>query len=1121
MSLLDSRAALLACALALCAALPAARAGTVETSLPAGLTTAGAVEAPGDVASLMFLAHGGEKRNLTFTLKRSSGSALVLDVRLIAPDGTPLDIAAAGGKVKAKDTQWKAKLPTLSASGLWRLEVRGKDGSTGGFSTLMKVADGVSVKGSVIVPVGEQEDIPLPVGDGYAIAVKAKRTKGSGLVPNLVIVDPNGNVVPSSVNASAVNSAKGSLKLKDLEMPVYGEYAVRFSGAPGTGGGVAYAITTKAGKFAGSRPTADAGDSFDTEPGVTTALDGSGSSGGGPLTFVWTQVGGTPVDMDDATSEHPTFVAPSTATTLAFQLGVLERGSPSRGSMVSVAVGPRPIADAGPARTVAPSGTLALDASASSDRSGRGIQGRTWRIISGGGTLSDASAAAPTFTAPATTGVVRIGLVVDDGRIRSNEAEVVVSVGDGGQSVASAGREQYVPRMATVHLSGLGSLRPGGALSGGAQWTQLSGAPVTLDGADSFFPAFTAPRQAADLLFELTVDGDTTTASRTWVHVRGTETNVPPITHVVGPLVASGGGASLDASTTTDTEKDAISTRWALLDGSGATIANPTATQTTASGLADAAGRWVFVGQTRDALHYGAPDLVRVIGAQFAGAPLAHAGADRAVPATQSVGLDGIASAGHAPLTYAWRQISGTDWYDVAASDASFNPSAQRPIFKLPVDLSSLFATRTLTFELIVSDDRGPSAPDFVTITFSGLPRNGLPVVTATPSDTNPLAGQIVTLMGTAVDRDGDPVTVTWTQTGGPLVNLFPSSTSLSPQFTAPASGRLNFRLVANDGFDDSPPADVSVLVDAKPIASVIVTPTSGPAGTPVTMDATGSRDPENRPLTYTWTQTAGQTVAFTQGASSINFASPTGGASFTLVVNDGRQDSDPANAAFSAQTPPPTVAPTASATSAAYGSTITLRANPSDQNPATFTWRQINASGLDPAVTLSNTSAQNPTFQVPLPSSSPFGTSPSATFGVTATRGSQSSSEVTVTVTFFASYNDSTLGSAGNTVYAIIQNYCTNCHSGSSNSCPIGSGSNAAGYGMSSASTFATNSINASSCNSSKRRIVASNASSSFLLDTLNGTSPRMPPSGNGSLTQGEKNLIQDWINQGANTTR
>jgi 6-phosphogluconolactonase (cycloisomerase 2 family) len=71
-------------------------------------------------------------------------------------------------------------------------------------------------------------------------------------------------------------------------------------------------------------PTANAGADQTVDAGAAVTMDGSASSDpdGDTLTFNWTQTSGTTVTLFGATTAQPTFVAPSTADTLVFQLTV-------------------------------------------------------------------------------------------------------------------------------------------------------------------------------------------------------------------------------------------------------------------------------------------------------------------------------------------------------------------------------------------------------------------------------------------------------------------------------------------------------------------------------------------------------------------------------------------------------------------------------------------------------------------------------------------------------------------------------------------------------------------------------------------------------------------------------
>ena len=1128
-----------------------ALADRLDASIPLGGTATSTVTQPGDVATVGFLVTQGTGRKLSFQVKRPKGSTLLPEVRLMAPDGAIFDILANGGSVTAASTSWKAKLPDVPQGGLWRLEIRGADGSTGAFSAKIKGKDGQKLNGSPPpVQVNGKQDIEILAGENAAVTVAVKRAGGSRLVPQLTILDASGTAIGTPFIGS---TSKGTLNVKGVRLPVFGKYTLRFQGASGTGGSMSYSASTAPAKVKGTIPTAagvvgaDAvfglpGEQFaEAEPGMTVRLDGTAS--GASLAYRWVQVSGPAVTLTGASTSVATFTAPITPATLAFQLSVSQNGIFSRSQTITVHVAGRPIADAGRSVKVASSAAVTLDGNASKDRRGDGLA-YSWRQMPGDSaqvTLDNSASSAPTFTAPAGDHTLHFGLRVDDGNARSYEDVVVVEVGTGNASVADAGRQQFVQRMGTVHLCGLSAIRESGVLDGGLQWTQVSGPTVTLAGSTTAFPSFTAPRTSADLVFELAVNGTAATADRVTVHVRPVETNLPAPTKGNGPLNVLSGDVTMSTSATVDPNTNALSFRWAQTSGTAIAPSSPAGATTTVT-LPAGNAAYVYAVMSNDGVQYGVPDLVSVRNSNFIGLPIAIAGPDRAINSLTNPGaivqLDGRGSSRtdgqQGALTYQWTQISGKDWFDVAGSPIVFNPAAALAQFSLPGDVSSLTPTRTILFQLVVNDGTSSSLADVVSVTWTNLPLNGRPTVTAQASITNPVAGATVTLQGTAFDRDGDPLTYLWTQTSGPNVTLSPNATTLSPTFVAPASGTLTFSLKANDGFEDSQAVTINpaVSVDQKPVANIVVSPTQGTPGTLVTMDGSSSTDPENSALTYTWTQVSGLTAPTSDPTQSvITFTAPTGAVGFRLVVNDGRQNSDPKQAGFSGN-PPPTIASvsatgvdtaimgTTSAPAAAYGSTVTLNVTPGSGGPFTYTWRQVN-SGTDPSVTLSSTSVQSPNFGVPLPTGSTgFGQSPSVTLGVRASDGVQQSAESTITIKLFSSLNNGTTSQTQATVYGgIIQFKCTSCHQGTGNFCPVGSGGSATGYGMGNKTAFLSNG-NRNNCANNKRRLpftgnTGQSTTNSNFWDRLTGTvAPAMPTTG--SLTQTEKNQIQDWIDQG-----
>ena len=639
-------------------------------------------------------------------------------------------------------------------------------------------------------------------------------------------------------------------------------------------------------------PTADAGADQTVFEGASATLDGSGSSDpeGQALTYAWTQTSGATVALSDATAASPTFTAPSVSAdgTLTFSLTVSDGTHASAADAVNVTVrnNTAPRAYAGPNRTAFEGDAVTLDGSGSSDPEGQALT-YAWTQTSGAAvTLSDATAASPTFTAPSVSGTdrLRFKLTVDDGTHQSSD-RVRVTVRDNTAPTADAGADQTVFEGDAVALDGSGSSDPEGQALTYA-WTQTSGTTVALSDATAASPTFTAPSVSADgtLTFSLTVsDGTYTSTDAADVTVRN---NTEPTANA-GPnqTVFEGDAVALDGSGSSDPEGQALTYAWTQTSGatvtlSDATAASPTFTAPSVAGT----DRLRFKLTVDDGTHQSS-DRVRVT-VRDNTAPTADAGADQTVFEGASATLDGSGSSdpeGQA-LTYAWTQTSGTT---VALSDAT----AASPTFTAP----SVSADGTLTFSLTVSDGTYTST-DTADVT---VRNNTEPTANAGPNQTV-FEGDAVALDGSgSSDPEGQALTYAWTQTSGAAVTLS-DATAASPTFTAPSvtgTDRLRFKLTVDDGtHQSSDRVRVTVRDNTAPTADAGADQTVF-EGASVALDGSGSSDPEGQALTYAWTQTSGTTVALSDAtAASPTFTAPSvsadGTLTFSLTVSDGTHTS-------------------------------------------------------------------------------------------------------------------------------------------------------------------------------------------------------------------------------------
>ena len=270
--------------------------------------------------------------------------------------------------------------------------------------------------------------------------------------------------------------------------------------------------------------------------------------------------------------------------------------------------------------------------------------------------------------------------------------------------------------------------------------------------------------------------------------------------------------------------------------------------------------------------------------------PTADAGADETVAVGIPVILDGSASEGPAgaPVSYQWTLTSKP-----SGSTASLrSPNSARATFT--PDVAGAY-----TATLVVQANGVASQPDTVSITCST--GNIAPRANAGP-DRSAAPGGSITLDGTASrDPNNTSLTYSWrivTQPSGSNPVLSNASTTM-PTFRADVPGVYTVALTVSDGSLTSAADQVTITVatgNLPPVAN------AGPdqtvtTGQLVTLNGTGSTDPNGDALTYGWCL-KGRPVGSTATLSGANTARPTftpdvaGSYVLCLTVNDGQAGS-------------------------------------------------------------------------------------------------------------------------------------------------------------------------------------------------------------------------------------
>jgi hypothetical protein len=238
------------------------------------------------------------------------------------------------------------------------------------------------------------------------------------------------------------------------------------------------------------------------------------------------------------------------------------------------------------------------------------------------------------------------------------------------------------------------------------------------------------------------------------------------------------------------------------------------------------------------------------------------------------------------------------------------------------------------------------------------------------------VTGAAVTLDGSG-STSGTPglITYQWALTSKPTGSAatLAGATTARPTFTADVAGTYDARLVVQEGGASSAPDSVRITCgtgNLAPIADAGADRTE-PVGSLVTLDGTGSRDPNGTPITYAWrvvTQPAGSQAVLLNATGATPLFTPhvAGPYTFALTVKDGTLTSPPDEVTITVTTANcPPIANAGADQQVTTGRLVTLSGagstDPND-NPLTYSWRfQSKPDGS--AATVAAANSVSPTF--------------------------------------------------------------------------------------------------------------------------------------------------------------
>jgi len=299
--------------------------------------------------------------------------------------------------------------------------------------------------------------------------------------------------------------------------------------------------------------------------------------------------------------------------------------------------------------------------------------------------------------------------------------------------------------------------------------------------------------------------------------------------------------------------------------------------------------------------------------------PVAKVGPDQTVNENATVNLVGFAIDPDPDdkVSYSWMQIAGPAIALTAAN-------TDTPSFTAPYNLPS---DTPLKFTLTAKDNKGAESTNPATVTILVKHINHPPIANASQDQTvNP--GYVVSLDGTkSNDPDGDQLNYSWIQTTGPNVTLNGADKPIAT-FTAPkdisSDTDMLFKLTVTDdkGATNTATAKVTVKyippANQSPIANAGTDQTVN-SGDTVTLDGSGSTDPDGNIASYSWMQTAGPSVVLNDANTATpSFTAPTVSSdtelkfSLTVIDDKGSISTDNVQVTVKYVPPSPANAPTA-----------------------------------------------------------------------------------------------------------------------------------------------------------------------------------------------------------------
>lgn len=609
-----------------------------------------------------------------------------------------------------------------------------------------------------------------------------------------------------------------------------------------------------------------------TLPTNSVTVDGSASKDpDGTITaYAWSQISGPSTATIASPATVSTGISGLKQGVYVFALKVTDNGGATASDTLTITVNAAanlpPIANAGSSKSITlPTNSVTLDGSLSSDPDGT-ISSYSWTQVTGpsASTLTGASTSVATAS-NLIAGQYTFQLTVTDNKGATSTALVKITVSSAGPQppIANAGANQTITLPTnTATINGSGSSSSSGSITSYV-WSETSG-PSAVSLTNTAQDALNN-LQVGKYIFKLTVtDNSGASASDSVIITVNAAANMAPVANAGSSITLTlpTNSATLDGSKSYDPDGTISAYAWTLISGPGTPIVTGANTAILSlSGLI--VGQYTYQLKVTDNSGASSTAQVKITVVNAPNIPpIADAGADQTITApANSVNLDGSGSSDPDGTisAYSWAKVSGPGAITISNSNTA-TPTV--------VGLQP----GTYVFELTVTDNKGATGMDQVTVTVNPKPvlPNQAPVANAGSNLTITAPANSISLNGnSSFDPDGTISAYSWREVSGPSTSAISGANTATPGVSELVVGQYVFELTVTDN-DGATAKDQVIVTVNPPVAKVNQSPTAN-AGADATvilpvdtyvLDASLSTDPDGTISAYQWQEVYGPTTA-------------------------------------------------------------------------------------------------------------------------------------------------------------------------------------------------------------------------------------------------------------------